>query len=124
MPTICVVQAVAALVLLGLAATASARTLLQASLTDADILNFAYVRLTLLSKALGFLVAAHRGSCVCCCWRADGHRTCRLNLEYLEAEFYSCAAYGKPLASSLRGGGPASIGCQKATLDTNTQVSN
>ena len=48
MPTVCVAQAVAALVLFGLAATASARTLLQASLTDADVLNFAYVRLSLL----------------------------------------------------------------------------
>ncbi|KAK9810849.1 hypothetical protein WJX73_001995 [Symbiochloris irregularis] len=42
-----------------------------------------------------------------------------LNLEYLEAEFYSCAATGKPLSSSLRGSGaPASTGCQKANLTT------
>lgn len=37
-----------------------------------------------------------------------------LNLEYLEAEFYSCAATGSPIPDQLRGGGPPSIGCQKA----------
>ncbi|KAK9810916.1 hypothetical protein WJX73_008035 [Symbiochloris irregularis] len=42
-----------------------------------------------------------------------------LNLEYLEAEFYSCAATGSPLPSSLRGSGaPLSTGCQKANLTT------
>ena len=39
-----------------------------------------------------------------------------------EAEFYSCAATGQPLPADVRGGGPASTGCQKATLDTKTQV--
>ncbi len=39
-----------------------------------------------------------------------------LNLEYLEAEFYNCAVNGIGLPASLRGGGPASIGCQKANL--------
>jgi len=39
-----------------------------------------------------------------------------LNLEYLEAEFYNCAVTGTGLPASLRGGGPASIGCQKANL--------
>lgn len=39
-----------------------------------------------------------------------------LNLEYLEAEFYQCAANGSPLPSDLRGGGPASTGCTKANL--------
>ena len=45
-----------------------------------------------------------------------------LNLEYLEAEFYSCAATGQPLPSDLRGGGPASTGCQKARLGPVAQV--
>ncbi|MEW5303010.1 MAG: hypothetical protein WDW38_003888 [Sanguina aurantia] len=39
-----------------------------------------------------------------------------LNLEYLEANFYSCAVYGVPISSSLTGGGPAPTGCQKAIL--------
>lgn len=40
-----------------------------------------------------------------------------LNLEYLEANFYSCAVYGKPIASSLWGtGGVAPLGCKKAKL--------
>ena len=39
-----------------------------------------------------------------------------LNLEYLEAEFYNCAVTGAGLPSTLRGGGPASIGCQKANI--------
>ncbi|KAK9803530.1 hypothetical protein WJX73_004490 [Symbiochloris irregularis] len=45
-----------------------------------------------------------------------------LNLEYLEATFYSCAAYGQPLPADLTGGGPASTGCQKANLDAKTQA--
>ncbi|KAK9803513.1 hypothetical protein WJX73_000941 [Symbiochloris irregularis] len=45
-----------------------------------------------------------------------------LNLEYLEAEFYSCAATGQPLPADLRGGGPASTGCEKAILDAKTQA--
>ena len=39
-----------------------------------------------------------------------------LNLEYLEAEFYNCAVTGAGLPATLRGGGPASIGCQKANI--------
>ena len=39
-----------------------------------------------------------------------------LNLEYLEAEFYNCAVTGSGLPATLRGGGPASIGCQKANI--------
>ena len=38
-----------------------------------------------------------------------------------QAEFYSCAAFGQPLASELRGGGPASTGCQKASLSASAQ---
>ena len=40
----------------------------------------------------------------------------------LQAEFYSCAATGQPLSSSLRGNGPASTGCQKAVLSEEAQV--
>ena len=39
-----------------------------------------------------------------------------LNLDYLLAEFYSCAATGQGLPAEVRGGGPASTGCQQATL--------
>lgn len=39
-----------------------------------------------------------------------------LNLEYLEAEFYSWAAFGVGLPSSLRGGGPPAMGGKKAML--------
>lgn len=39
-----------------------------------------------------------------------------LNLECLEAEFYSWAAFGKGLTSEQRGGGPPSIGGMKANL--------
>eukprot|EP00271_Cylindrocystis_brebissonii_P021594 TRINITY_DN7812_c0_g1_i1.p1 TRINITY_DN7812_c0_g1~~TRINITY_DN7812_c0_g1_i1.p1 ORF type:complete len:276 (-),score=41.34 TRINITY_DN7812_c0_g1_i1:164-991(-) len=39
-----------------------------------------------------------------------------LNLECLEAEFYNCAATGKPLSNALRGGGPLPVGCTKALL--------
>ena len=58
------VQAVAALVLLGLAATASARTLQAAGPTDADILNFAYA--FLLSRLSPFSPVLNRqgGACM------------------------------------------------------------
>jgi hypothetical protein len=39
-----------------------------------------------------------------------------LNLEYLEAEFYSWAVNGAGISASLRGGGPASTGGMKANL--------
>lgn len=39
-----------------------------------------------------------------------------LNLEYLEAEFYSFAAFGVGLPADLRGGGPPATGGQKAML--------
>eukprot|EP00270_Netrium_digitus_P013015 TRINITY_DN428_c0_g1_i4.p1 TRINITY_DN428_c0_g1~~TRINITY_DN428_c0_g1_i4.p1 ORF type:complete len:275 (-),score=30.15 TRINITY_DN428_c0_g1_i4:94-918(-) len=45
-----------------------------------------------------------------------------LNLEYLEAEFYSWAAYGRGLNATLRGGGPASIGGKKALLSPVAQA--
>ncbi len=39
-----------------------------------------------------------------------------ISAEYLEANFYSCAAYGVPIDSSLTGGGPTPTGCTKANL--------
>ena len=46
-----------------------------------------------------------------------------LNLECLEAQFYSCAVYGQPLSAELTGNGPAPIGCQAANF-TNDDVYN
>ena len=46
-----------------------------------------------------------------------------LNLECLEAQFYSCAVYGQPLSAELTGDGPAPIGCQSANF-TNDDVYN
>ncbi len=45
-----------------------------------------------------------------------------LNLEYLEAEFYACASSGNGIDASLRGGGPASIGCKEAKLSPSIKV--
>lgn len=45
-----------------------------------------------------------------------------LNLEYLEAEFYSWAAWGKGLPASLRGKGPPSVGGRKARLSPKAQA--
>ena len=45
-----------------------------------------------------------------------------LNLECLEAEFYSYAAFGKGLTEAQRGGGPAPIGGRKADLSPELQV--
>ncbi|GAQ82932.1 hypothetical protein KFL_001290230 [Klebsormidium nitens] len=45
-----------------------------------------------------------------------------LNLEYLEGEFYSWAAFGKGLESSLTGGGGPVIGGQKASLSADAQA--
>ncbi len=44
-----------------------------------------------------------------------------LNLECLEAQFYSCAVYGQPLSAELTGNGPAPIGCQSANF-TNDDI--
>lgn len=41
-----------------------------------------------------------------------------LNLEYLLANFYSCAVSGQGVAAALRGGGPAPAGCTRAAFDT------
>jgi hypothetical protein len=46
-----------------------------------------------------------------------------LNLECLEAEFYSWAAFGKGLSEEQRGGGPAPLGGRKAHLSEPLQVS-
>ena len=46
-----------------------------------------------------------------------------LNLEYLEGEFYACATTGLGLPDNLRGGGPASIGCEMANLTGSVAVS-
>lgn len=45
-----------------------------------------------------------------------------LNLECLEAEFYSYAAYGVGLTAEQRGGGPAAVGGRKANLSSAVQV--
>jgi hypothetical protein len=45
-----------------------------------------------------------------------------LNLECLEAEFYSWAAFGHGLSAADRGNGPASVGGQKALLSTAAQA--
>lgn len=44
-----------------------------------------------------------------------------LNLECLEAQFYTCATTGAPLSAELTGNGPAPIGCQMANF-TNDDV--
>ncbi|KAA6413608.1 MAG: hypothetical protein FRX49_13727 [Trebouxia sp. A1-2] len=44
-----------------------------------------------------------------------------LNLECLEAQFYSCAVYGQPLSAELTANGPAPIGCQSANF-TNDDI--
>ena len=45
-----------------------------------------------------------------------------LQLEYLEAQFYTCAATGSPLPTSMTGSSPGMLtGCQKANLDGPTQ---
>ena len=43
------------------------------------------------------------------------------NLECLEANFYSYAAYGSGINSTLRGGGPMATGGEKATLSSPVQ---
>lgn len=46
-----------------------------------------------------------------------------LNLECLEAEFYSYAAFGYGLSEERRGGGPESVGGRKAHLSDGVRVS-
>jgi hypothetical protein len=41
------------------------------------------------------------------------------NLECLEGQFYSCAAFGTPLATAITGNGPAPSSCKKANLSSN-----
>ncbi|KAK9791846.1 hypothetical protein WJX73_001008 [Symbiochloris irregularis] len=50
------------------------------------------------------------------------HLVHALNMEYLMAEFFSCAAYGVGISEELRGGGPPSDGCQKANLTDAAKV--
>jgi hypothetical protein len=45
-----------------------------------------------------------------------------LNLECLEAEFYSWAAFGEGLSEERRAGGPPSVGGRKAQLSDSVQV--
>jgi Ferritin-like domain len=45
-----------------------------------------------------------------------------LNLEYLEASFYSWAVFGKGLDNETLGGGPPAIGGQKALLSPDAYV--
>lgn len=45
-----------------------------------------------------------------------------LNLECLEAEFYSWAAFGHGLSDERRAGGPRSVGGRKAQLSDPIQV--
>lgn len=40
------------------------------------------------------------------------------NLECLEGQFYSCAAFGTPLDTSITGNGPAPSSCTKASLNS------
>lgn len=47
-----------------------------------------------------------------------------LNLECLEAEYYSWAAYGKGLNVTQRGGGPPSVGGKKAVLGDYAHIAN
>lgn len=44
-------------------------------------------------------------------------------LQCLEAQFYSCAVYGKALSDDLTGSGPQPIGCQQANF-TNDDILN
>ena len=46
-----------------------------------------------------------------------------LNLECLEAQFYSCAVFGQPLSDELTGYGPQPIGCQQANF-TNDDINS
>ena len=45
-----------------------------------------------------------------------------LNLECLEAEFYSFAAFGRGLSAAQRGGGDGAVGGRKAKLSPEVQV--
>jgi hypothetical protein len=44
------------------------------------------------------------------------------NLECLEGQFYSCAAFGTPLPSNITGNGPAPSSCKKANLTSDVQA--
>jgi len=44
--------------------------------------------------------------------------TFAFNLECLEGQFYSCAAYGTPLPTAITGNGPAPSSCTKANLSS------
>jgi len=128
---------------LAINSAATGRDLLQSGVTDVDILNFAlnlgehwsglcpyscfdwalYALPPKCAPRKRLIKGAQSISWVCSPARAheqqpQTRRSCLHcnDAEYLEANFYSCAAYGTPISSALRGGGPMPEGCSQAGL--------